>query len=91
MSTNQPTVVATTYQNPSMPLYLAMENGQRVNVAHCNANLRGSQGMSINIDVADPTLCAANQAALTPAVMGFVQQVFALAAADGVPVEGAAE
>lgn len=88
MSDPKPTVVAPTYQNPSMPLYLAMENGQRVSVAHCNANLRGSQGVSINIDVADPALCAANRDALIPAVMSFISSVFAQAAADGVPVEG---
>ncbi|NLV59200.1 MAG: hypothetical protein GXY67_10600 [Clostridiales bacterium] len=83
-------VLAPTYQNPSMPLYLALENGQRVNVAHCTANLRGNQGISIHIDVADPALCAANRAALTPAVMGFIGGVLDQAEANGVPVKGIA-
>ena len=44
--------------------------------------------MSINVDVFDPELCTANTAAVTDAVMAFVQDVFTQAAALGVPVRG---
>ncbi len=82
-------LVAETYQNPSMPLYIALDTGERRNVANVNASLRGAKGVSINVDVADPELCAANLDTITSAVMGFVENVFAQAAALGVPVAGA--
>jgi hypothetical protein len=81
-------VVTETCQNPSMPVYVALDSGERRNVASANATLRGGRGVSVNVDVFDPELCAANMAAVTGAVMAFVQDVFSQAAAQGVPVSG---
>lgn len=83
-----PSVVTETYQNPSMPVFVALDSGERRNVAGVNATLRGDRGVSINVDVFDPELCTANMAAVTDAVMAFVQDVFTQAAAQGVPVRG---
>jgi len=81
-------LVTENYQNPSMPLYIALDTGERRNVANVNASLRGAKGVSINVDVSDPELCAANLDAVTRAVMGFVENVFTQAAEMGVPVAG---
>ena len=82
-------LVTETFQNPSMPVYIALDTGERRNVANVNASLRGAKGVSINVDVADPELCAANLQAVTGAIMAFVNDAFTQAAALGVPVTGA--
>ncbi len=79
-------LVTEIFQNPSMPLYIALESGERRNVANVNASLRGAKGVSINVDVADPELCAENLIAITSAVMAFVNDVFTRAQAFSVPV-----
>ena len=79
-------LVTETFQNPSMPLYIALDSGERRNVANVNASLRGARGVSINVDVADPELCTENLVAITNAVMAFVADVFAQAQVFGVPV-----
>lgn len=79
-------LVTETYQNPSMPLYIALDSGERRNVANVNASLRGAKGVSINVDVVDPELCNENYVAVTEAVMAFVTSVFEQASALGVPV-----
>ena len=79
-------LVTETFQNPSMPLYIALDTGERRNVANVNASLRGAKGVSINVDVADPELCQDNLIAITSAVMAFVNDVFTQAQALGVPV-----
>lgn len=81
-------LVTENYQNPSMPLYIALDTGERRNVANVNASLRGAKGVSINVDVADLELCAANLQAVTFAIMSFVNDAFTQAAALGVPVAG---
>ncbi|MEG1358374.1 MAG: hypothetical protein RSE23_01795 [Clostridia bacterium] len=86
MSTKPVSMVAEVYKNPSMPLCIILPTGERRNVAHASANLRGNRGMSINIDVSDHELCADNLPAITNAVMGFIDDVFTQAQADGVPV-----
>lgn len=79
-------IVTETNENPTLSVSALDEHGNRATAAFVSCNIRAGRGFSVNVDMQDEALCAANQPEITAAIDGFVEQCRQSAREKGVVI-----
>ncbi len=79
-------IIVETSENPSLSVTVVNEKGERIIAAYVSCSIRAGRGVSINVDVQNPTACNASEPEISEQVMAFVRGCFFTARNTGIPV-----